>query len=212
MDGITNSIIEDDTSDVVEDRSSHGQSAKTNIPTRKDFPIKSDQDPDCTACALKGCNAKSDDTLLKCSVATCNKKVHVHCYETFFRKENNLLTLLGTTGERRVLFCCSKHHEHCIKHDNPEVDPSKIDWYMDGKDGPKDPNTSEKIVVDWISDKKITKVNRILAMCPMLADILTRKQKADEEEAEQKETTDKKKSVDASSAEKVRIRKKHKSK
>jgi len=105
---------------------------------------------------------ESRQGLTKCSAQGCNKAIHVSCYKQEVLKRHSLRPVVfpasGTEAKPvGEAVCCSKtchlklakELEKCIK-DQQEVGERFL-WDRDGKSGDDDPNTSLKILLDWIT-------------------------------------------------------------
>ena len=98
----------------------------------------------------------SNAPLLCCAKEGCPKKIHTLCYqELVFKpqksndeKKGNVTNLLG---EDQVA-CDGKHHTSAANAIKKQAEGiSSVSWHNDGKNGVDDPNSSLKILLDWLT-------------------------------------------------------------
>jgi hypothetical protein len=85
--------------------------------------------------------------LLDCAAEGCRKKVHLGCYQGIIlknKKDGTELAILPNNG-----VCCTKGCYNTICKSGR--DSNRGTWDSDGKNGPEDPNTSMKILLDWMT-------------------------------------------------------------
>ena len=90
-------------------------------------------------CSRRGCR----DLLtppLPCAAASCNKRIHHLCFYNIFLKEKELEPLPNNQ------VACTKKCYDKVK----SAGTKRATWNNDGKDGPDDHNTSERILIDWL--------------------------------------------------------------
>jgi hypothetical protein len=105
---------------------------------------------DSEKCCYRSCRVKGAE-LLVCSANGCDKKVHMMCYQgLLLNKHPDLLPLLSGQA-----VCTKKCHGKVVKENSgsggndAKGGGRSGKWDCDGKDGPDDPNTSVKILLDW---------------------------------------------------------------
>ena len=98
----------------------------------------------------------SNAPLLCCAKEGCPKKIHTLCYQELVFKpqkakdeeKGNVTNLLG---ENQVA-CDDKHHRSAANAIKKQADGvSSVSWHNDGKNGVDDPNSSLKILLDWLT-------------------------------------------------------------
>ena len=108
-------------------------------------------------CCKRFCLVKdSNAPLLVCAKEGCPKKIHTLCYQELVFKpqkakdeeKGNVTNLLG---ENQVA-CDDKHHRSAANAIKKQADGvSSVSWHNDGKNGVDDPNSSLKILLDWLT-------------------------------------------------------------
>ena len=106
-------------------------------------------------CKKKKC--KSGTTVSRCSVKNCIKCSCVACYKDMLSK-HQLEPVLTSKGE--IVMTCSKSHytisaKNLSKQSDKDSPASsgKYSWNNDGKNGRKDPNTSEYVLLNWLMEE-----------------------------------------------------------
>ena len=99
-------------------------------------------------CNVRGCKVRGAQ-LMDCAGPECSRKVHLLCYQG---------VVLGSGSGNKIpylpdnLVCCTKVcYNAIVKSRQNGQDSSRGKWDSDGKRGPKDPNTSMRILLDWIT-------------------------------------------------------------
>jgi hypothetical protein len=100
--------------------------------------------------------------VINCGAKNCNKSTHYECYKTQVLQKYSVppivfpvLEVGGVGGESIVCSktCYNKELSHFKKIQKQLQDASdeaqRVPWHNDGKNGEEDPNTSEKILIDW---------------------------------------------------------------
>jgi hypothetical protein len=88
-------------------------------------------------CCIRGCKV-TDKELIKCY--KCDRFIHTDCFNDMFLVKQNLPPL----PDNRVA-CRKKCHSKSMGH------AATLYWHNDGKDGPDDSHTSERILIDWMT-------------------------------------------------------------
>jgi hypothetical protein len=88
-------------------------------------------------CSIRGCK-DTEKELLQCH--SCDRYIHTDCFNDMILVKLKLPPL----PEDRV--ACTKK---C--HGKAKGLPPILYWHNDGKDGPEDPHTSERILIDWMT-------------------------------------------------------------
>jgi hypothetical protein len=91
-------------------------------------------------CCRRGCRGKADELPLPCQGSGCVKYLHLSCF-----KEKYGNTTVPNLGEGQVI--CTKA---CQKKIIASSSSGRLFWNNDGADGPGDPLTSERILLDWL--------------------------------------------------------------
>lgn len=99
-----------------------------------------DSDLPVPKCARRGCRAPEGEQLLFCKSVNCRKLFHLSCYEERYGEKN----WDETIGHGNVV--CTKACFDKVK----SISARKLTWKDDGKNGPEDPNNSEKLLLDWL--------------------------------------------------------------
>ena len=92
----------------------------------------------CNKCSVRSCPGLSEVTGV-CSAPKCERLVHKTCHVNLLKK-HNLFHIPDT------LACTKGCYEKIQRFHNP----SNLGWNNDGKHGPNDPNTSEKILIELL--------------------------------------------------------------
>ena len=90
-------------------------------------------------CVKRGC--RSTDNLVLCLASGCGRSIHHQCYFTQQVTTNKLKPLEGSN------VACSKRCYLRVA----TATTRRPTWSTDGKNGPDDPNNSERILLDWIT-------------------------------------------------------------
>ena len=86
--------------------------------------------------------------MCECIVEDCAKKVHVGCYESLVLSKHQVPHLVDPTNGQKVCVCSKTCYSKTKK---AMIDqPSCVPWNRDGKSGPNDSTTSEKVLLDWL--------------------------------------------------------------
>jgi hypothetical protein len=88
--------------------------------------------------------------MIQCSARDCDKKVHLMCYQGLLINKFEDLEMLPAG----VVVCTKKCYAKFVKDSaggGDEIDGGgrKGNWDCDGKNGPHDPVTSTRILLDW---------------------------------------------------------------
>jgi hypothetical protein len=106
-------------------------------------------------CKTKKC--KSVTNVSRCQAKNCTKCSCMACYYDMLPK-NKLEPLLTSKG-KIVMVCSKAHYVSSAKKLSNEKDKdspassAKYSWNNDGKNGRKDPNTSEHILLNWLTEE-----------------------------------------------------------
>jgi hypothetical protein len=121
-------------------------------PTAPGAPQQSCSERSCLGKRRKGKATPSDETLQLCSALGCSRSIHTSCYQEKVLKKHKLdpLTIDQSDGSTKELVVCTKKCYNIAKKDFTERTGVNLPWASDGKDGPNDPNNSERILVDWL--------------------------------------------------------------
>ena len=98
-------------------------------------------------CGARGC-VGSTVKLVDCYAPDCSKQVHITCYERLVVLKYKVDELIDPANNKKLFICsktCYNKVEKAIVNQ-----PSRIPWEKDGRNGPTDPNTSLKILLDWL--------------------------------------------------------------
>jgi hypothetical protein len=100
-----------------------------------------------TKCNWNKCNITNMEEAISCVVTTCKKTMHPTCMECFVDKAVAAAWLDRETLGKTIV--CSKtcYSKHIA------LSKRKPTWSNDGEKGPDDPNTSEKILLDWLLEE-----------------------------------------------------------
>ena len=108
-------------------------------------------------CCKRFCLVKDAEVpLLCCAKEGCPKKIHtLCCQELVFKpqkaKDEEKGNVTNLLGENQVA-CDGKHHTSAANAIKKQVDGiSSVSWHNDGKNGVDDPNSSLKILLDWLT-------------------------------------------------------------
>jgi hypothetical protein len=101
-------------------------------------------------CSVRNCPVTTSLEKFPCANSACKKQAHMLCYQGVVLKPNKLDPLPNC-----LICCCKKCYFVAaasteIDKDNPSSETGKRgSWDCDGLGGPTDPNTSQKILMDW---------------------------------------------------------------
>jgi hypothetical protein len=99
-------------------------------------------------CNIPGCLKPPEEELSFCSNFECEKTIHYLCYSKKVLDKNGLLAVVDIVTNQEKLICTKKCHSKVKK---AFVDhPNRLPWNRDGRNGPDDPNNSQKILLDWM--------------------------------------------------------------
>ena len=91
-------------------------------------------------CNNRGCRSRPPtEKLISCQNASCGKVFHLRCFQERFKVDTLPLPKL-----RDDQVICTKA---CY---NKLSNPPRLNWTNDGKDGTDDPDSSERILLDWL--------------------------------------------------------------
>jgi hypothetical protein len=98
-------------------------------------------------CSYRSCKIKA--TKLKCGAKSCQKEVHVMCYQGLLMHKLKLDPLPGGKA-----VCTKKCYDKVLKEssggaEDQEEGGRSGKWDSDGLNGPNDPHTSVKILLEW---------------------------------------------------------------
>lgn len=96
-------------------------------------------------CAHKKCKSPSEEYV---SCKHCDKNVHPTCYNTYVLLSGIEQLIDPVNGT--VYIVCSKTCHGKVMKSHIKMQGKRIPWNKDGKNGTDDPNTSEKILLDWL--------------------------------------------------------------
>jgi hypothetical protein len=96
-------------------------------------------------CCYRSCRCKGAQKLT-CAASNCEKEVHLVCYQAFLLRKHDLEPLAAGAA-----VCTKKCYDRFLKDNSGKDDEGgrNGNWYNDGKNGPQDPMTSSKILIDW---------------------------------------------------------------
>jgi hypothetical protein len=101
-------------------------------------------------CGVKCCRLEGRAPFIDCSASNCTKKVHYMCYQVLIVNKHSDI---GATLPSSKGACTKKCHQKAAKElagSGDETSGSrKGNWDSDGKNGPDDPNTSMKLLIEW---------------------------------------------------------------
>jgi hypothetical protein len=100
-------------------------------------------------CSFRSCKVDGAE-LIECSAAGCSKKVHVMCFQGLLLHKFKDLQALPSG----MVACTKRCHAKVVKDtagggEDADGGNRKGNWDCDGKNGPEDPHTSVKILLDW---------------------------------------------------------------
>jgi hypothetical protein len=99
-------------------------------------------------CSFRSCKVNASEKV-KCAASNCTKQVHVMCSQGLVMDKYKLNPLPNGGG-----VCTKKCYEKALNDlvsnaDEQEDGARTGKWDSDGLDGPDDPHTSVKILIDW---------------------------------------------------------------
>ena len=101
-------------------------------------------------CSMKGCMANVNTSCHPCSVS-CTKFIHGDCYKKLLEKHK--VGTMKDPANGAVLYCCSKMCYNALDKLYVQQHSSRIPWDKDGRAGPDDPNTSLRILLNWLMEE-----------------------------------------------------------
>jgi hypothetical protein len=100
-------------------------------------------------CGVRGCKVIGAQQL-DCAAQLCDKKVHLMCYQGVVLKHSKGGSLAPLPNN---LVCCTKACYNAVTKNLTGGDNNRGKWNLDGKQGPEDPLTSMKILLDWMLEE-----------------------------------------------------------
>lgn len=88
-------------------------------------------------CSIRGCPNNPAESLLVCANVTCTKAMHLTCFKRKYGTE-------GWFKLREGDVVCTKN---CY---SKLASPTRLNWTNDGLGGMQDPQTSERMLLDWL--------------------------------------------------------------
>lgn len=99
-------------------------------------------------CSLRKC--KVDDVVPdRCFHSKCEKLIHPTCCKEYVIKQHSLADLVDPINNQ-MYTVCSKTCYTKVQKSHIISSTTRLPWSKDGKNGTLDPNTSEKILLDWL--------------------------------------------------------------
>ena len=148
----------------------------------------SDEEQVDNKCSHRSCVFRSKQGTIakyKCWVSDCDKEIHYECYRGLVLARNKIAHFCTDDIDYlTAVVCGKKHHDKAFRSftlSGADQDGAQnIPWNKDGKNGKDDPNHSESIVIEWLSNQrnfqrfKGDDVNgkKKIAVCAELSDIL----------------------------------------
>ena len=104
-------------------------------------------------CSMRSCKGPSSEKV-RCGSTTCDREVHLVCFE-HFAKTHSLATLTGPPNDTTYYACTKKCYTKVQKMLNAITttatqQTTRVSWEKDGKNGPDDPQTSMKFLMEWL--------------------------------------------------------------
>lgn len=112
-------------------------------------------------CSHRSCVFRSKRGIIakyKCWVSDCDKEMHYECYRGLVLEKNKIKHFCTDDVDYlTAVVCGKKHHDKALRSfmlSGADPDATQnIPWNKDGKNGKDDPNHSESIVVEWLSNQ-----------------------------------------------------------
>ena len=110
-------------------------------------------------CSVRNCKVKGA-LKVPCAASECTKSAHLICYTGAILSKYDLTPLPGD-----LVACCKKCHDNAARQltgsqhgdmvldEDNEFTSRRGNWDCDGLDGPNDPKTSMKILMDWMLEE-----------------------------------------------------------
>lgn len=99
-------------------------------------------------CSVLGCCMPSGFPVLDCFVTGCTKKLHQPCYENSVLAKHKVPQLKDPVNNLTYHVCSKTCYNKIEKQFINQ--PTRLPWDKDGKNGPDDPNSSLRILLDWL--------------------------------------------------------------
>jgi hypothetical protein len=90
-------------------------------------------------CSKRGCRNTGNDIPVKCANPECGRYIHQECFDDTTRAKYPRLL-------ENELICTQKCYAKAVAVGRTK----KSNWATDGAGGPDDPNSSERILLDWL--------------------------------------------------------------
>lgn len=101
-------------------------------------------------CTVRGCKLRTGDRI-QCFAQNCKKICHHFCYEDIVLKSNNGENMISLPDGK--VACTKACHLNALKVLSGTTDSGRGKWTSDGLGGVNDPNTSMKILLDWMLEE-----------------------------------------------------------
>ena len=107
-------------------------------------------------CSIQGCKVSDDTPKLRCSSDGCHKTCHADCYIRKILNGSVTRTHFVSnevpdhTLDKAV--CSVKCYRKCYQKMYVDIQSRNVPWNKDGKQGPDDPNNSEAILYEWLTE------------------------------------------------------------
>ena len=107
-------------------------------------------------CSIQGCKVSEESPKLRCSSDTCNKMCHTECYIRKILdgsiKRTHFISNAVPDNTLDKAACSVKCYRKCYQKLYVDIQSRNVPWNKDGKNGPDDPNNSEAILYEWLTE------------------------------------------------------------
>jgi hypothetical protein len=141
-------MTEDSGTERIVRRSTEGSGAETEALTNAEEVVPTTRKT--PKCSVRGCKGFAS-ILLNCDCDTCGKNVHMECYQDFVLKQKKGGFLVHLPDAK--VACTKICYQAVLKSVSSALESGRGTWNSDGRQGPNDPHTSMKMLLDWILEE-----------------------------------------------------------
>ena len=108
-------------------------------------------------CSIQGCKVSEEAPKLRCSCDGCNKMCHAECYvrkilNGSIKRTHFVSNVQPDPLTLDMAACSVKCYRKCYQKLYVDIQSRNVPWNKDGKHGPDDPNHSEAILYEWLTE------------------------------------------------------------
>ena len=108
-------------------------------------------------CKIQGCKVTEEKPKLRCACGECNRVGHSECYihqilDGTVKRNHFVHGVDVSIGPLDRIACSVKCYRKCYQKYFVDIQSRNVCWKKDGKEGPNDPNNSEAILLQWLTE------------------------------------------------------------